>query len=424
MSLNEVTNHTDKVLDSARGASFFTVSREVGYELLSKRFDAVFPWHVHTTLERLGAEGFMVNGSAGYILPTRIQDEMGAVVWYQGDKPDAWIEQKLRTGMPVTYFDIKRVREGFFGDTLHEEDGISIAHPGYREALVAQSLQKQIWNITQKEQVYPVHLYHPDSGLATRLVAKDTSGKVIGFLFGFFGEGEKQWMGDLSGALVPAVWLESQVAGVSAESRGQGVGKKLKVQQLEDARRQGIDLIRWTYDPLQVMNNRFNLGHLGAVVAYHRRAYYPFRGENDLNRVSASRFAAFWFPWADRTALFTKGQQTDLVQYEAIAGDSGTEVLHPVEGDRPMDVGLWVPQSDAILVEIPKDWTGLQRDDIDTAVVWRDTTDKIFEKTIGAQTGRYVVTQCLDDNENGIPYLLLRRSTRPRMNAILYGAVG
>jgi predicted GNAT superfamily acetyltransferase len=50
-----------------------------------------------------------------------------------------------------------------------------------------------------------------------------------------------------------------------------GVGRKLKLAQREDALARGIDLIEWTFDPLQLKNAYFNIARLGAI----SRRYIP-----------------------------------------------------------------------------------------------------------------------------------------------------
>ena len=47
--------------------------------------------------------------------------------------------------------------------------------------------------------------------------------------------------------------------------RDRGVGRQLKVFQRNDALARGIDLIEWTFDPLQIKNAYFNLVRLGAI---------------------------------------------------------------------------------------------------------------------------------------------------------------
>ncbi|MEZ4584608.1 MAG: hypothetical protein R3A10_23740, partial [Caldilineaceae bacterium] len=45
-----------------------------------------------------------------------------------------------------------------------------------------------------------------------------------------------------------------------------------------------------------------------------------------------------------------------------------------------------------LAIQIPADWTGLQSRDLDEAVAWRATTDRIFQRYLGRQPGKYVVT--------------------------------
>jgi predicted GNAT superfamily acetyltransferase len=49
------------------------------------------------------------------------------------------------------------------------------------------------------------------------------------------------------------------------------VGRALKLAQRDDAISRGIDLIEWTFDPLEIKNAFFNMERLGAIV----RRYVP-----------------------------------------------------------------------------------------------------------------------------------------------------
>lgn len=61
-------------------------------------------------------------------------------------------------------------------------------------------------------------------------------------------------------------YLHSHMMGVLEEYRDRGVGRKLKVAQRNDALERGIDLIEWTFDPLEIKNSHFNIERLGAIV--------------------------------------------------------------------------------------------------------------------------------------------------------------
>jgi len=58
----------------------------------------------------------------------------------------------------------------------------------------------------------------------------------------------------------------SHMAGGVAEEQSRGIGMQLKLLQRERALSAGLDLVQWTYDPLQAMNAHLNFSKLGVVV--------------------------------------------------------------------------------------------------------------------------------------------------------------
>jgi predicted GNAT superfamily acetyltransferase len=59
--------------------------------------------------------------------------------------------------------------------------------------------------------------------------------------------------------------LHSHMTAVLEPYRDKGVGRRLKLFQREDALSRGIELVEWTFDPLELKNAYFNLERLGAV---------------------------------------------------------------------------------------------------------------------------------------------------------------
>src|SRR5262249_40987063 len=66
-------------------------------------------------------------------------------------------------------------------------------------------------------------------------------------------------------------YLHSHMTRVGAAYRDRGVGRLLKLFQREEALGRGINLIEWTFDPLETRNAHFNLNRRGA----HCRRYLP-----------------------------------------------------------------------------------------------------------------------------------------------------
>ena len=125
------------------------------------------------------------------------------------------------------------------------------ALPDLKEAV---RLQQVIWGFEEIELI-PLRLF---------VVAT----KVGGHAFGAF-EG-KRMVGfclAIPGVKAgPKTYLHSHMLGVLPEYRNAGVGRLLKLAQRDEALSRHLDLIEWTFDPLEIKNAFFNIERLGAVV--------------------------------------------------------------------------------------------------------------------------------------------------------------
>lgn len=100
------------------------------------------------------------------------------------------------------------------------------------------------------------------------VVAHHTGGQVIGA----FDQGRMiGFTLAIAGVRGGKPFLHSHMTAVLPDFRNRGVGRRLKLFQRQDALRRGIDLIEWTFDPLEFRNAHFNLVRLGAVA----RRYIP-----------------------------------------------------------------------------------------------------------------------------------------------------
>jgi len=122
------------------------------------------------------------------------------------------------------------------------------------ELAEAVRLQKLIWGFDEVELI-PVRLFV-------------TATKVGGQAFGAF-DGHRMIGFCLA---IPGIktggrsYLYSHMLGVLKEYRNSGVGRRLKLEQRNDALARGISLLEWTFDPLQIKNAYFNIERLGAIV--------------------------------------------------------------------------------------------------------------------------------------------------------------
>jgi predicted GNAT superfamily acetyltransferase len=88
--------------------------------------------------------------------------------------------------------------------------------------------------------------------------------------------------------------LHSHQLATLPDRRHSGIGYALKLAQRAQALDQGIEVVRWTFDPLIARNAYFNLHKLGAVADRFERDFYG-RMEDEINRGERSdRFTVRW----------------------------------------------------------------------------------------------------------------------------------
>jgi predicted GNAT superfamily acetyltransferase len=95
-------------------------------------------------------------------------------------------------------------------------------------------------------------------------------------------------------------FLYSHLLAVDPASRNLGIGRALKLMQLEDALKRGIERIEWTFDPLQIKNSAFNITGLGAVVRRYKPNYYGDSTSPLQGKLPTDRLVAEWWVRSDR----------------------------------------------------------------------------------------------------------------------------
>ncbi len=281
--------------------------------------------------------------------------------------------------------------------TQQEVAGIDIGRPSAEEAAALRSVQQEVWGSPQ-EFLYPSDIYSADFAAGTTLVAR-VDDNPAGFLFGFYKFGGSSLPADWTERFQGEFRLESQTMAVLPAYRGLRIAFLLKRTQAERAWEQGIGVINWTADPLQYPNAALNLGLLRAISFNFAPDLYPFR--NELNRVHASRLELTWLVGTRHV------RETPLI-------GPRSEVLDLRRRPQIRRVNDGVDRSDfdaddsLIAIEIPGNWTQLQRDDVEHATAWRTMTDALFGHYVGAEDGKYVITGVATDEERR--YLVAERA--------------
>ena len=107
--------------------------------------------------------------------------------------------------------------------------------------------------------------------------------------------------------------------GVVSKARESGLGRRLKLAQRERALAMGVDLIEWTFDPLQATNAHLNFARLGVVVEEYEENIYG-DSSSVLHRGSPTdRFVAQWRLTAPHVERRIASDGVALIRDSAVA---------------------------------------------------------------------------------------------------------
>jgi len=136
------------------------------------------------------------------------------------------------------------------------------------------------------------------------LLASRIGGQVLG---AYVGETMVGFAMALPGYREGRPYLHSHMLGVLAEYRNRGIGKALKLAQREDALARGIELMEWTFDPLQIKNAHLNIAGLGAIARRYARDFYGPSSSPLQGGLPTDRLYAEWWLRSERVTRTLAG---------------------------------------------------------------------------------------------------------------------
>lgn len=176
----------------------------------------------------------------------------------------------------------------------------------FREAV---ALQKEIWGFADID-LLPVRLFVVSQkvgghSFGAHDVSKGAPGEMVGFLLAIPG---------LHGT---RGYLHSHMMGVRSDYRNAGLGRKLKLAQRDEAISRGLDLVEWTFDPLELKNAFFNIERLGAIVPRYSLNQYGTTSSKLHGGLPTDRCIAQWWISSVRVEAILAGKGADRSGIEA-----------------------------------------------------------------------------------------------------------
>ena len=122
-------------------------------------------------------------------------------------------------------------------------------------------VQRAVWGVSDEDLV-PKRIFMVAEHIGGQVLGAFDGGLLVGFAMAFPGYREGR------------AYLHSHMLAVLPEYRNAGLGRRLKLAQRDDAIARGIELMEWTFDPLEIKNAHLNIARLGAIARRYRRDFY------------------------------------------------------------------------------------------------------------------------------------------------------
>jgi predicted GNAT superfamily acetyltransferase len=164
-------------------------------------------------------------------------------------------------------------------------------------------LEEAVWGYDPADMV-PRRLFLLASRIGGQVLGAYVGGAMAGFAMA------------LPGYRAGRPYLHSHMLGVLAEYRNRGIGKALKLAQRVDALGRGIELMEWTFDPLQIKNAHLNIAGLGAIARRYARDFYGPSSSPLQGGLPTDRLYAEWWLRSERVVRVLAGETPQMMRVE------------------------------------------------------------------------------------------------------------
>jgi len=269
------------------------------------------------------------------------------------------------------------------------------------EMVAVENLQRLVWPGSETD-VIPSHMLLAaihSGGLALgAFVGKQLVGVVFGFP-GFYTTPDG-----------PRLKHHSHILGVLPKWNSKGIGFALKRAQWQMVRKQGLDRITWTYDPLLSRNAHLNISRLGAVCNTYLKSEYGEMRDGLNIGLPSDRFQLDWWVNSKRVERRLSRHFRPALTFDHYRKAEATLLIGQIDQRsmlHPPEKAI-SPAGKLLLVEIPFDFPSLRVLNLSLAHKWRFYTREVFENAF--ESG-YLITDFVHHHQRSYYVLTYKDST-------------
>ena len=175
----------------------------------------------------------------------------------------------------------------------------------YQDLLEAVQLQKIIWGFSDLD-LLPPRMFVVADKVGGQIFGAYDGDHMVGFCLAIPG-------------LKPGgkYYLHSHMLGVLEEYQNRGIGRLLKLAQRKEALERDLELVEWTFDPLEIKNSHFNIARLGAIARRYVPNQYGISSSPLHGGLPTDRLVAEWWIGSPRVSALLDGNRPLPVSIEA-----------------------------------------------------------------------------------------------------------
>lgn len=227
------------------------------------------------------------------------------------------------------------------------------------ERRAAERLQREAWGLLEEPPVpSPLQRAFQDNGGLVLGAFLDIH--LVGLSIGFLGwDGQK-------------LFHYSHMTAVAPAYQNHGVGRRLKALQREEVLRQGLNEVRWTFDPLRSRNALLNVRRLGGRPDRYLVDYYGQMGSEANRERESDRLRLVWTLDDPRVAERLSGARPSAAEDDGRFARS-TPILETEVGEHGLRIPSAVaePTGTSATLEIPFDLEALREHEPGSLGPWR-----------------------------------------------------